>query len=259
MSAKDTVAKTLMVAGVLCVVCSIVVSGSAVMLKPTQEKNQLLDKKKNILNAAGMYQPGDDIIEKFKAFKSVIVDLETAEVVDGIDQATFNQKKRAKDPTESVRIPGDKDFGDIKRRSKLAQLYFVMNGDAIEKIILPIHGKGLWSTMYGFVALSKDTKVIEGITFYEHGETPGLGGEIDNANWKASWQGKMAFDENWNPAIRVIKGKVNTAGANAKYEIDGLSGATITARGVSGTMRYWLSDHGFGPFLEKLRQNQGRI
>ena len=131
-------------------------------------------------------------------------------------------------------------------------VYLAMQGGSMEKIILPVYGKGLWSTLYGFIALDRDLKTIRGITFYEHAETPGLGGEIDNPRWKNIWNGKQAFDEKGNLRIKVIKGIVDTSRQAAKYQIDGLSGATRTTHGVNALVRFWLGSDGYGPFLNKL-------
>jgi Na+-transporting NADH:ubiquinone oxidoreductase subunit C len=120
------------------------------------------------------------------------------------------------------------------------------------KLVLPIVGKGLWSTMYGYLALDKDTRTVRGITFYEHGETPGLGGEVDNPKWKSQWDGRKAYDDEWNPEIKVIKGQAGPAAENP-YEVDGLSGATLTSRGVGNLVQFWLSEDGFKPFLEQFR------
>ena len=130
-----------------------------------------------------------------------------------------------------------------------------MDEGQVEKIILPIEGKGLWSTLYGFLALGPDTTSITGITFYQHGETPGLGGEVDNPSWKALWPGRRAFDDEWKPAIQVIKGRAKSA-AEDPYRVDGLSGATLTARGVNELVRYWLGEEGFGPYLERFRSER---
>ena len=116
------------------------------------------------------------------------------------------------------------------------------------KVALPIEGKGLWSTLYGFLVLGSDGATIRGITFYQHGETPGLGGEIDNLDWKALWDGRQAFDADGRPVIEVVKGK-----ASGPTEVDGLSGATLTSRGVTNLVRFWLGDNGFGPYLEQFR------
>jgi Na+-transporting NADH:ubiquinone oxidoreductase subunit C len=126
----------------------------------------------------------------------------------------------------------------------------------VEKLILPIYGKGLWSTLYGFLALEKDLKTVSGITFYQHGETPGLGGEVDNPNWKGKWQGKQAFDDSGDVIIKVIKGAVIPGAPDADHQIDGLSGATLTARGVDNLVQFWLGENGYGPYLQQIREDR---
>lgn len=255
MAGKDSTTRTLTVAAVLCVVCSVFVSAAAVVLFPKQEENKLLDKKKNILAAAGMYEKGIDINQRFASIESKIIDFATGDYTDAVGE-DYDQKNAAKDPNLSVAIPTASDSAGIKRRAKYGYVYLVKDGASVKKIILPVHGKGLWSTMYGFLALDADTKSIDGITFYEHGETPGLGGEIENPRWQAQWVGKVAYDDRWKPAITVIKGKVDSSSNDARYKVDGLSGATITSRGVSGTMHYWLSDNAYGRYLANFREGR---
>ena len=113
-------------------------------------------------------------------------------------------------------------------------------------IVLPIKGYGLWSTLYGFLALDKDAVTVRGITYYQHGETPGLGGEVDNPTWKAKWPGRKAYDESWAPALRVIKGQAGPP-SSSPHQVDGLSGATITSRGVNDMINFWLGESGFAP------------
>ena len=252
---NDTVQKTLIVTISLCLVCSILVSSAAVFLKPIQEKNKVLDMKKNILSAAGLYEQGKDINEQFSRIKAAIVNLETGDFDKSVDADTFNQKDAAKTPGSNYNIPGDKDLAGIKVRAKLAKIYLVMKEEQISQVILPVHGKGLWSTMYGFLALEADANTVKGITFYSHGETPGLGGEIDNRKWQAQWSGKEVFSDG-KVDFKVIKGNVDPDSPKAKHEVDGLSGATITSDGVTNLVRYWLSDDGFGPFLKNFREAQ---
>ena len=128
-----------------------------------------------------------------------------------------------------------------------------MNGDTVDQIVLPVYGKGLWSTLYGFLALAADTRTVRGITFYQHAETPGLGGEVDNDDWKAQWIGRVALDDEYQPQIDVVRG---VADPDTDYQVDGLSGATITSNGVEGLVDYWLGDDGFGPFLERFRNGE---
>jgi Na+-transporting NADH:ubiquinone oxidoreductase subunit C len=105
--------------------------------------------------------------------------------------------------------------------------------------------------MYGFVALDKDTTTIKGLTFYQHGETPGLGGEIDNPTWKAKWPGKKVFNDEWEMTVNVAKGMSR----DETYQVDGLSGATLTARGVTYLLQFWLDDEAFGPYLDNFRED----
>ncbi|EDL51201.1 Na(+)-translocating NADH-quinone reductase subunit C [Vibrio mediterranei AK1] len=120
----------------------------------------------------------------------------------------------------------------------------------MSSVILPVHGTGLWSMMYAFVAVQTDGNTVNGITYYEQGETPGLGGEIENPSWRAQFVGKKLFDENFKPAIEIVKGG---APEGSEHGVDGLSGATLTGNGVQGTFDFWLGDMGFGPFLAKVR------
>lgn len=254
---NDSVAKTLTVAAVLCIACSVLVSGSAVSLKPRQEFNKELDIKKNLLLASGLLKDtsasAEEILKTYEQVNAQVVDLATGDVKEDMDAASFDQRKARKDPQRNTQIPKEKDSGGIKMRSKYSVVYRVMDGDQVKMIILPVNGKGLWSTLYGFIALSPDTKTIQGLGFYEHGETPGLGAEVDNPRWKAQWKGKKAYDENFQPKIHLVKGLVSPTDPEVDYKIDGLSGATITANGVTGLVQYWLGDHGFGPYLAKLR------
>ncbi|MGB0764601.1 MAG: NADH:ubiquinone reductase (Na(+)-transporting) subunit C, partial [Luminiphilus sp.] len=112
---------------------------------------------------------------------------------------------------------------------------------------------GLWSTLYGFVALESDGNTIAGLGFYEHKETPGLGGEVDNPRWKNLWKGKQVYRDG-AVAISVVKGSVDQGSDAANWQVDGLSGATLTSRGVSNLVQYWLGEDGFEPYLRNLRE-----
>jgi Na+-transporting NADH:ubiquinone oxidoreductase subunit C len=135
-------------------------------------------------------------------------------------------------------------------------IYQVMENEQVVRLILPVYGKGLWSTMYGFIALKNDLQMVTGFIFYEHGETPGLGGEIDNPRWRAKWIGKRAFDESGELKIEVVKGTIDPASPQAQYQVDGLSGATLTTRGVDNLVQFWLGENGYGPFLQNLRAKE---
>lgn len=269
---RETIGNTFLVAGALCVVCSVLVSGAAVGLRPAQQRNKVLEIRKNIIQAAGLVENGSpssqEITDVFESkVERRLVDLSTGDylaeddlVTAGIDPKTYDQFKAANDPELSVEIPPEADLAGIKRREIFSYVYLIKKDDGqLDQIVLPIRGKGLWSTLYGFLSIDSDTQTIRGLTFYQHGETPGLGGEVDNPGWKAQWDGKLAYEStngDREVAIRVIKGKVDESSPNAEHQIDGLSGATITSNGVTNLVRYWLGDQGFGPFLQKLRAGE---
>jgi len=136
-----------------------------------------------------------------------------------------------------------------------APVYLVKDGATIEQVILPIEGAGLWATMYGFLAVEADGETARGLQFYEHGETPGLGDAVDKPAWRDQWRGKRLFDDNGDPLIEVVKGP---APDGSDYQIDGLAGATLTGRGVSVFVRYWISDEGYGPYLKSLGDKESQ-
>jgi len=260
---KDSVVGTLVVALLVCVFCSLLVSGAAVSLKDRQAINKALDIKKNLLLASGLITEDEatpEHIEKtFATIRSELVYLETGQVVTDVDTATFDQRKAAKDSKQNTLIASNIDTAGIKRRSKIATVYTVQDkaSGQPQMYIFPVHGKGLWSTMYGFLALDQNFDKIKGIGFYEHAETPGLGGEVDNPKWKASWNGKKLFDDDLDVKLKVVKGSVSPNTKNKDYKIDGLSGATITSNGVTGLVRYWFGKDGFGPYIQSRIDGKG--
>lgn len=255
---RETIGRTFAVAAILCIVCSILVSVAAVTLRPLQDANKEEFRKKNVLIAADIYDEDKPIEEQFSRIETRLIDLSTGKLVSEseVNPETYDQREAASTPALSVKIPEDEDIAHIKRREKYSFVYLVKDGDKIEQIVLPVYGKGLWSTMYGFLALDADGTTVRGITFYSHAETPGLGGEIDNPDWQAIWPGKKVYGEEGDIAIRVIKGQVDPDTAEAEHKIDGLSGATITSNGVTNLVRYWLSEDAFGPFLKQFRERK---
>ena len=251
---RDSTAKILTVAFLLCVICSILVSAAAVGLSERQERNKAAEKKKNILMAAGLYDEDVSLDEQFSTIQTRIVDLQTGKFTDDFDVASFDSRVAAREPETRFVIPEGQDLAGIKAHSRYQDVYLVMDGDTLQQVILPVYGKGLWSTMYGFISLDADMTTVVGFAFYEHGETPGLGGEIDNPNWKKLWPGKRIYDDQGETRIEVVKGTVDRGSANAIYQVDGLSGATLTARGVGNLLQYWMGQNGYRPLLAKLKQ-----
>ena len=255
--AKNSIGQTFGVALLLCIACSVLVSGAAVILMPTQEANKLLDKKQNILMAAGFAGEDGSVDELFERIQIRIVDLDTGQYTEDLDPETYDFIDAAKDLEMGVAIPPDQDRAGIKRRARSIPVYLVQKKGQVDKVILPIYGKGLWSTLYGFVALDRDDmSTIRSLLYYQHGETPGLGGEVDNPSWKALWNGKQAFGDDGSVQISVVRGAVDASDPGARHSVDGLSGATITSRGVHDMLRYWLGENGYGHYLDRLRASK---
>lgn len=251
---NDSLEKTIAVALALCLVCAVLVSLATVALRPLQSYNKALDMKKNILDVAGLLQDNTDIDQAFKErIESKIVDLKTGEYIDSINADDYDQRKAAKDPAQNELIPVDKDIASIRMKAKYTKIYLVKKGDQLQSIILPINGYGLWSTMYGFLALEPDAQTVQSINLYDQAETPGLGGEVVNPIWRALWKGKKVYSDKGDVALTLVKGGVDESRADAVYKVDGLAGATLTSRGVSNLIQYWMGAEGFATYLNKIR------
>lgn len=238
---------------VLCLLCSVLLSIAAVGLKEQQEINQKLDKQKSVLQAANLVAPGEKLTperikEKFSSIQQRIVDLKTDTYAEGLDPASFVQE-------DAPKMAPPANAAQVKEMPEQIQVFEVLKDDKVDMLVLPIEGKGLWGTLYGYLALDADTNTIKGITYYDHKETPGLGGEVENPKWKNRWPGRKVYDADWNVAIHVIKGPAGPP-AEDPHSVDGLSGATLTSRGVSHMLEFWLGDEGYGPWLKSLRDGR---
>ncbi|MCV6584293.1 MAG: Na(+)-translocating NADH-quinone reductase subunit C [Marinibacterium sp.] len=245
----DSVPKTIFIAVAVCLVASMVVSAAAVALRPLQEVNALKDKQINILQVAGIYDPNEDVVTAFQAFEPHVLELATGTFTDEFDASIFDDRAAADNPETSVAL--DHDPAGIGRQSRYVTVYLLRDdAGALDKVILPLHGYGLWSTLYGFIALEANGNDIYGLQFYDHGETPGLGAEVDNPRWKALWSGKQLADADGNLQISVSK---TPPAAGAHHHVDALAGATLTTVGVHNLVNFWMGEAGYGPFLENLK------
>jgi Na+-transporting NADH:ubiquinone oxidoreductase subunit C len=241
----------LLVATLVCVACALVVSASVVLLRPIQDRNALLQRQRNILEVAGLYRAGEPVDTAFARVEAHLVELATGDYVEGGDAVRFDIAKTARDPQRSVVLDAEQDLARIHRRPREMPVFVVRGESGIETVILPMHGYGLWSTMYAYVAVDGRGERVKGITFYSHAETPGLGAEIENPRWRTSWVGKRLFDDAGELRFDIAKGAPAADGAD--FHVDALSGATLTTNGVENMVHYWLGEQGYGPFLARLR------
>ncbi|MGH0034082.1 MAG: Na(+)-translocating NADH-quinone reductase subunit C [Myxococcota bacterium] len=245
---------------VLCVAFSLIVSTVSVALKDRQVENKRLDKIKNVLTVAGLMEPGenltrDELNRRFETrLEPRLVDLETGAYVETDDAMAYDQRKASTDPAQSK--PAPENPAKVRRVPEKAQIFLLSEGEEVKGIILPIEGYGLWSTLYGFLALEADGRTVRGITYYQHGETAGLGGEVDNPRWKAKWPGRKVYDESGDIALKVAKGMAGSVEEDP-YRVDGLSGATLTSNGVTNMIRFWLGEDGFAAYLDQYRKSKG--
>lgn len=253
MANRDTVSRTVLVAFLLCLGCSLVVSYTAVSLRPLQEINQQIERKIKILSAAGLYSEGVDIDAMFARFEPKVVDLQRGTFSEGYDPLTLDTQQFQRDSENSIRLTSDQDIATIRQRENFSVVYLLRDDNqAIQTVVLPVRGYGLWGILHGYLALDSDLQSVVGLEFYDHKETPGLGGEVDNPRWKQLWRGKKIYNNSGDYALKVIKGQVDARSAQAVNQVDGLAGATLTSRGVSRLLRFWLGEDGFGPWLDNL-------
>lgn len=244
---KETLGKTVGVVVAVCLVCSIVVSGAAVGLRSLQNTNEALDKKTNILSAAGLLDQASNKQEIASLYDARVeekfIELDSGKYIEK-PADDFDMYKAAKTQEYGVEVEGS-NVG-FKQRSAVASVYHIKNeaGD-VTRIILPVHGSGLWDLMYGFLALDSDGQTIRELIYYQHKETPGLGAEILNPAWQAKWDGKKLYKDG-EVAISVDK----NVGNDNPYAVDALSGATLTSNGVENTLVYWAGENGYATYLK---------
>lgn len=261
---RDGIGNILIVAVSVCLLCSILVSVAAVALKPVQQVNRELDQKRNVLVAAGVLEEGQTtdaegrgIEALFAEFETRVVDLRTGEYTDAVDPQAFDQLAAARDPATSEMLPSAEDPATIKRLERYGVVYLKRDeAGNVETAVLPIRGYGLWGTLYGFLALEGDFETVAGIGFYQHQETPGLGGEVENPRWKSQWDGVELFGADGAPAVELVKSRAPADSPAADHQVDALAGATMTSRGVENLVNFWVGDRGYGNWLDRMRQGR---
>lgn len=256
-SNKETFGKTVGFVFAVCLVCALLVSFAAVQLKPLQVENKLLDQQTKILEAAGILSMTDgsktSIQETFKTFvEAKMIDLDSGEFIEG-NPALFDERRNSRDVEKSEKPKND--IAGINRRSHDAVIYLVKDGaGSIDAVVFPMVGSGLWDLMYAYVGVEADLNTIKNVIYSaEMKETPGLGAEVLNPKWQALWPGKKIFDENKEVRVQLIKGGVKPGNPFEAYQVDGLSGATLTANGVTRTFQFWFGEEGYLTFIEKNR------
>ena len=237
----------------LCLLCSAIISLIAIQLRSVQNENVVKDMQKKIVSSAGLELEYGSVENAMKNIKTIVVDLDQGKIVD-INPNSYELSKELREEGKYKFLSAENDIASIKKREKYSKVFIEYKDDKINTLILPVRGYGLWGILYGYLAIKSDFNTVAGLEFYEHKETPGLGAEIDNPKWKALWKGKKIYQENGEVSLKVSKGNVLSSSDNINYEVDGLSGATLTCNGVTNLIAYWMGSDGFLNFINNLRE-----
>lgn len=244
--------RTLLVAFAVCLVCSLVVSTTAVLLEPRQRANREAARRARV-RALIERQPGlGAALGDVGTFdvRELAVDLATGAVATWASPEDVSQRSNSGAGTP---LPAERDIAGIGRRPSLGSAYVVADGDRVELVLLPVYGAGYASVIRGYVALGSDLNTVRGVTFHEHGETPGVGGEVlADDEWLDAWVGRRVRDADGRVRIGTSPREVDPASDDAAYLVDAISGATRTTTGVGNLLRFWLGEDGYGPFLGRL-------
>lgn len=256
---NDRLPKALTVVGFVCFVCSLLVATSSVLLRPRQLANRAAERARLIGEILGDVPGLEELTQGLGSIRieTRLVDLESGGFVEGGEPGAFDARTAAEDPARSRAVPPERDLADLGRVAREAIVHIVFDGERVQLVILPVYGQGFVSTIYGYLALDGDLNTIRALVFYEHAETPGLGSMIEDRRWLAQWRGKLVRDAQGEVRIGVAPGPVAAGTPGAVHAVDGLTGATYTAEGVTSLLRFWLGEDGFGPFVKRLATNGG--
>jgi len=250
---KDTVMGTMVFTVTLCLLCSFMLTGTAELLKERKLAKKRDEVKRYVLVAADVDLGGNDFRAIFeKSVTPMLVELDTGVVSSEGNVMDFDDRMAAINPETSSKPK--KDTAKIKSLADQVRVFKVFDDNGkLSSVVVPIYGKGLWSMIYGFVAVKPDMNTIENVVFYEHGETPGIGDFLNDPEWTAKFQGKHLFDEKGKVALKIVKGGAKEGDIHG---VDAVSGATMTGRGVQRSIKFWFGKEGFQTFFNTLKASE---
>lgn len=257
---QESASRSLFILLSVALVCSVLVSVSAVLLRPIQEQNELIERYRNIALLSGLLDEQTSVDDEavLVAVASLdvrVVNLNTGRFTAEISAENIDVRGTVTDPELSVDIPASADLARLGRRPIYQVVYLVWADNGLSRVIVPIHGQGMWSTLYGLLALEADLNTIAAVTFYEQEETAGLGDQIENPHWLARWAGRRLFGPGGDVRFRIAQGVIEDDTPAAAHQVDGLSGATVTSSAVTALVSFWFGPDGYGPLLDELTRN----
>ena len=211
---------------IMVIIVAALLSVAAMTLQPFQKKNVEINKKQNILTSINIVSTAKDAEELYEKYIVESFTVNTlGEQQEGVDAFNIDMKKELAKPLNERNLP-----------------IFISSLEETKQYIIPVFGKGLWGPIWGYVALKNDLSTIYGANFSHKGETPGLGSEIDTKAFQSQFIGKEIFNEQ-EKFVSVSILKSGTANPDSKYEVDGISGGTITSVGVDAMLKDCLSSY----------------
>jgi len=211
-----------------------ILSFTSQVLGPAQKKSIELDTKSQILSAVIQLDKGDNVLDIYNSrIKSMVVDIE----------GNLIEKDRKGNPiiAEEVNILKNYKMDAAKREYPVYKYMNEKDSTQVEAYILPLYGAGLWNAIYGFIALEKDFNTVKGASFGHVQETPGLGARIASHDVQVRYKGKTIFDESGNiVSITMVKGETKDPSLFGPHQVDGMSGATLTAKGLNAMVKDYL-------------------
>ena len=253
---NDNPIKAILVVMLTALVCSVLVTLTAVKWQPIQQAYQNLDRNRALVEISGLIHETEqltnsEVISLLQKIEARVVNLGTGETDLSHNPKTFDGWLADNNPELSEEIPTELDLAKLKHRSRLVNAYLIIDSEngQLKRLVLPIYGKGMWSKIFGFIAVENDLNTIAGITFYQQTETAGIGDKILDPNWQKSWRGRKLFDENNTLLHGGDLNRISPSELGALHQIDAISGATVTVDAVKDMVRYWFGPHGYINFL----------
>lgn len=251
----ESTTRALLVVFVVALTCATLVSATALWLEPAREAHRVAEREAFLRGLVESVPGMSELLgESTGQLEARVLDFATGEDAPA-DAATIAAV--AAEGEGAVAIPKALDLARIGRRPTRAVVYLLERQGVPTLIVLPLSGRGYGGVMRGYLALEGDADLVVALTIVEHEETPGFGARVTEPAWLEQWRGKRLRGDEGELLLRVARGQVEAGSAAARHEVDAITGATRTSRAVTKMLHYWLGEHGFGPFLDRLRAGRG--
>ena len=255
---KDSPLKTVLVALCVSLVCSIMVTFTALTLR-SSERSTGVGACPAVENSSAIGTGGGgtgSLKPQVSASRPASFTWPVANMLKDLPAELADPLTAPHDNTLFELIPAELDQAKLGQRLQHSLVHLVWRDHRLSNIVLPVYGAGMWSTLYGYLSLEADGNTVVDLRFYLNRETPGIGDRIDNRQWRLSWRGKQIYDQSGSVRIKIPRQSLPTSDPAARFQIDGLAGATRTTEGVMNLLQYWLGEHGFKPYLHRFHPSE---